>query len=1850
MIPLGQAAPADVPVRISPAIQGQWRWTDPQTLSFRPDPETALSPATLYTLEVEPGLVALDGTPVPALRDHHFATPRPRIEHAFFRNWLDARTPVFEIHANLPLTRQSLMEALAFRVDQTLYPVTAQASGENPDPDIATRWEIQPAQPLPQDRQVVLMARSGLQTPSGSLTGLEAPELRTFATFPAPRFLGIRYTTREGQTLLAPALPAEQGAQQSIAPADPESYMELVFTSPVRIRDAAAHIRFEPALTLAPPWEGYYDFDPTQTPHSKGDTYSLSLPTAPLPVKAYAITVHGTLSDAFGRKVDRTRVAHFTTDHMKPAFYLPNNTAVLEKNIPSELPLALTNIENFRILGTVLDGQGLRDVDSGPQALRLPENSPRTLAAGIRPLIPESGVISGEITTRPQVDTWEGAGRFLAIVSPWQVVAKIGHFNSLVWVTDLTTGLPVSNVRIRIREGRDEGLQLEEKNIAEALTNSHGIALLPGTAALDPEQRIAGRGEYREDKPLWFLEARLAADLVLFPLDWRFVVHPWRLANPPVDSSAEAPLGHIRAWGLTPQGIYRTGETMDWKLYVRNQDLTGLIPPPLSGWTLKLVDPRDQEIFIQENLVLSAFGAVHGSVVIPEDGAVGRYRFLLSHKDNPRIFTPLSVMVTDFSTAPFRTSAEISAKQTKPGETVQLKAAAQLHAGGAYTDAPVRIRSHIRPQPFSPANPTLKDFYFDSLSGKEEIPDIPLADMGRKLDAHGKASLSVQIPETDLAFGLLMMEAAVSDERGKSVSATRSIPFEGRDRLVGIRALNWMQQAGRAAEFRLMVADSQGRVIPGVPIHFTAERQEVSVVRAKGAGNAYTPRHSIQWKQVASTRILSGKEPVDGVFVPDTPGLWRVTVEIRDKAQRIHKTRLPVWVAGKGAVVWENEEDQRLELIPEKDTLRVGDTARILVKNPFPGATALITVERYGILSHEVRVLEDAAQILELPIGPAALPGCYVSVSLLSPRVGEARIPEEGPDLGKPAFRSGYLRLTVTAPDQRIPIQVKTEKESYKPGEQVTLDLSLPGNLYGKTELCVAVLDSAIFDLLPQGRKHFDPHTGLYTPVSAMDLETYALLTRLLGMQRLDAKGATPAGDGGGLRPRENFRGVAYWNPSLLPDKEGKIRVSFSAPDNLTGWEVLAMAVTPGERMGTGHALFRVNRPTEIRPVMPNFLRKGDQAQAAFSVFNRTEKAREIEIRAQVKTENLPPETQHFTAPLAPWERRIFSLPLNASSAGLLRMEVSAKDDLDGDAMAHTLTIEDPVFLETQALSGVTEEREEIIALKVARDARTDVGGLGIRLSPSRISAVEEPLLFLKDYPYACWEQQLARAMGAALYLSMMDYLPDEVTWKEAEQLPAEILAQATRFQRENGSMAYFPAAGGGENPFLSAFTALIFARLSDFGFMPDPLVHQKLNLYLDTLLRKDLTQTPILNRTSRMMILLARAGQTDSDAQLFERLRPDPATDGLFATALYLEAAARSGLPYAELAPVVNSLLARTHKSASGLAVQDEKSLAHPWLMGSHTRTQAAVLMAMIRLSQMPDAPKELKGYPALLLAELLEKQGALARWQGTQDNLFAAMATAEYALTYETGKVHMDLEVRDGAGLEGSTRFRDIRDTAVRFTRPMNEKDPGLHREIRIHKKGRGPVYYTAALRFATQTAKDAVDNGIHVRFRILHINDRPVEEGKIPTLSRGDRVELAFDIRNTQLLHFIMAEIPLPAGLEAVNPHLATSLDLEEGRIPDPPEGIRHGSPWPFYHQELRHQQVRFFAEELPAGVWRLRFTAQAIAEGNFQMPAPHAQALYRPDIWGRDSDRILSIQSSRQEEPGAETAGHSVPLLP
>ena len=1375
VVPVGrmERSASEIPITIQPPLACEWRWLNPSTLACQLGEKTALAPATSYRITVNPGIRAEDGATLASPVTHSFTTERPKVTDTWFKTWRSPGTPQIQVRFDQPVTRDSAADHLYFQgAGGERFAVEAAEDPEVPAEERDDRiWLVSPQQELPLAQPMALHVEPGIVSEQGPEPGVEDRVVVELATFPEFRFLGINCTNNNGDEVTIPPtqpLPDAQAGQPRCNPLQP---VGLLFSAPVIKEIVKEHLHVTPDLAGGrkdyDPWESVYSSSHLSEPHEKDTTYRVALPGFKKAAETYRLEaqVQG-FQDEFGRPLAQPITMEFATDHRVPDYALLHHMSVLEKGVDSELPLVVTNLEQVILDFETLTAQG----GAAQQQKVIPIPRVADLAfkipMDVRGLISApSGVIQGNISSDPATEHPRGPSWFFSQVTPFDVHLKLGHYNTVVWITDFATGQPVSGVQVQIYTGTLRALNAKAAVRSQAVTNDDGIAVLSGSSRLDPGLKLANA--YGEADKYLMLRCQKGDDIALLPLHQDFQVDLYDYSGEYIGSSLAARYGHIHTWGTTAQGVYKLGDTVQYKLYVRDQDNRHFVPAPRAGYALKVVDPTGKPVHEVKSFKLNEFGAYDGEFVAPKTGAVGWYRFELSatfRKDER--WEPMRVLVSDFTPAPFRVTTDLNGDLFQPGDKVAVTTQARLHGGGPYADAHARITAMVHAGQLEPPTPLARGFMFDTIL--ENKPDTQTVFQGEgRLDNKGNLHTEITLSESPIVYGDLKVESAVRDDRGKSIARMASAKYVGRDRYVGLRQPEWDWQVGKPAQVLALVVDPRGNPVAGTPVKVSFEWEQTKAARVKGAGNAYLTQYSNEWVAAGGCDLVSAAEPVECTFTPQKAGNYKVTATVTDTHGRAHSSTLTPFASGKGDVVWETRTGNALQIIPEKKEYKVGEKARYLVKNPFPGARALITIERYGVLKSWVTTFKDATPMVEFEVEPDFIPGYYLSVLVMSPRVDKP-IDANEVDLGKPAFRMGYVEVPVKDPYKELVIEVKPERQTYKPRETVAVDLVAhtrqpDGPSPDKVppmELAVAVLDEAVFDLLRTGREYFDPYKGFYS-MDTLDMRNYNLLMGLVGRQKFEKKGASAGGDGGpDLALRSVFKFVSYWNPSLKPDAQGHAGIQFQVPDNLTGWRVLAMAVTPEDRFGLGDTTFQVNQPTELRPVLPNQVTEGDSFQAGFTVMNRTASPRtlQVSLKAQGPIELAGGEqargiTQTVIA--EPYKRYTVWLPLKAQRSGEIKLTAIAGDQIDRDGLQQTLKVLKRYSLETAASYGTTTENEVIEPILFPTGIRTDVGGLSLTIAPTVIGNIEGAFKYMRDYPYICWEQQLTKGVMASQYQSL---------------------------------------------------------------------------------------------------------------------------------------------------------------------------------------------------------------------------------------------------------------------------------------------------------------------------------------------------------------------------------------------------------------------------------------------------------------------------------------------------------------
>lgn len=1897
VVPVGrmERSAAELPISITPSLDCEWRWLNTTSLACQLKADRPMLPATSYKLTIQPGIKAEDGVTIAEPFEHSFVTARPAVSDYWFRNWRSPGTPLILVSMNQPVTKESLEAHMFFALDDGAKRVPVIASEippgsqekrlVNPTSDVQVdvvvteqqpadprKWYIQPKTELPLDAKVDLTVEPGVKSVSGNELGIEERVFVEFYTFPEFRFLGVRCRANDDTELMfTPGSPAPEKS------CNPLGRSTLVFSAPVMKEEVKAGLKVTPDLaggrTDFDPWESVYTYSHLEESHESAEDYEVGLPYYLKAAQAYQLqAAAGSIKDEFGRTLAADVSAEFRTDHREPKFVNANRYSVLEKAVDSHLPLFVTNLTQVGMSFEMLTAAGVQSDQSHTIDLPKVEDIAFAIPIKVREILGgKSGVITGEYSTTPHttVPEYSSSAKFFSQVTPFSVHAKLGHFNSLVWVTSLESGLPVSGATVQIIVGKLNRFAAHPEILSRGITDKDGAALLDGTERIDPSLTMLESWNDAEDK--LFVKVIKGDDIALLPITYDFSIYPSTSGDGYIDQFMRSKLGHLKAWGSTAQGVYKVGDKVEFKLYIRNHNNDQFVPAPRDGYSLEVIDPMDKVVHTVSAFTLNEFGGYSGEFLVPSNGTVGQYRFVVKSEDSEYKLQPMTVLISDFTPAPFRVQSEVTAQSFTVADTVHASAAARLHAGGPYGKAPVRINSLIRERSIAPSDPKAEGFNFSSTASYDPQTIFSLEET---LDDQGNFATEFKIPETPIQYGTLEVESAVKDDRGKSVANQTSAKFFSRDRFLGLKLDGWVLDAGKPASIRTIVIDQEGKIATGAPLKVTIKRQQVVASRVKGAGNAYLTNYETKIIDVSECLLVSAAEPLPCTFTPPEPGIYDITGTVTDTKGREQTNKLSQWVVGKGDYIWQSEPGFELQVMPEKRGYKVGDTARFLVQNPYPGAKALITLERYGTMKRWTQTLSGSSEIVEFPVTADHVPGFYLSVVVMSPRVDKP-VDENQVDLGKPAFRMGYAQIEVKDPYKEIVLEVKPQAEVYKPRERVVVDISAKTR-QGKTpkmEFAVAVLDESVFDLIQGGRKYYDPYKGFYE-LEGLDLKNFNLLKELVGRRKFEVKGGTPGG-GGGLdsEARTMFKFVSYWNPSLKADAQGQAKIEFEVPDNLTGWRVLVMAVTPEDRMGLGEGTFKVNKETEIRPALPNQVTEGDSFEAAFTVMNRTDKPRTLDVKlaaeGRVKPDGADAAVVRSSQILAkPYERVKVTLPVTSSADGEIAFTVSARDGIDSDTLKLSLPVKKRSALEAAATYGSTDGNAAKDSVLFPKEIRTDVGRLSVVVSSTVIAGLEGAFEYMKLYPYLCWEQILSKGVMASHYNNLKRYLSKSFSWNDTAKMPETTLSLAASFQAPNGGMTFFVPKDEYVSPYLSAYTAIAFNWLIESGYkVPEP-VETALHGYLLEMVRKDVMPdfySKGMASSTRAVALAALAERNkltrDEVTRHFSHLKEMD----LFGAAHFMFALIKVGKTDEMQQKVVAHILAHANETGGKFIFQEDLDYAWTRIMTSTLRTNCAVLSALVAFEAAHPNGTALGDVPFKLVRALTQTRKQKGHWENTQENMFCMEALADYARHYEKSEPDFKVEAYLGDDRLGEKQYKGFEEQVTEFSKPITAADPGRKTEVRLEKTGTGRFYYSTRLEYSPLTPRaESVNSGIEVRREYSVERNGKWELLKPPmTVGSGELVRVDLFVTLPAQRNFVVVNDPIPGGLEPVNRDLATASTVDADKADTP--GASGGKPlyaqgsiwwdlrdwrdfnvsfWSFYHKELRHDSARFYSEYLPQGNYHLSYVAQAIAPGSFVVMPTHAEEMYDPDVFGQSGASQLSVAVQSPVGQSSGVAAH------
>jgi uncharacterized protein YfaS (alpha-2-macroglobulin family) len=1402
-------------VMFQPAIEGTAHWIDESTLAFTP--KTHWPIGIRVDVTISDSLRGFDGAALKVPVRWSFETPHARIvsvspSQEYEVKWIKP-DQVFDTHWSLPTSVADAERHCSFLMGDRTVPVSATLG---PLPETA---------PRERPGRAVQLLRLSPKTPlslatAGKLVCKGAGEHGDFV---------LPFTTYGDLRVV------EHGPASGVVADSAE--VKLTFSNPVDPDDVLAHLTIEPK-----PGRGALNATSrSDATVVVGGTYAASV--------QYTVTVRPGVRDSFGQKLATEHSFSFTPGDNSPQLALHSGLYVVESSQPL-YPVFTRNVQQVEVrvakvpeerivpflttlhLSESLPAPNLSKLGIHAQVHGLDASGKHNhwkegtlnlpALAGTNAAPRGLYYIEGFAPETEKKDQ-PSAHRIVASVTDLGLVAKIATSQGLVWVNSLATGKPVAGAQIAIR---DKGGKVKWSG----KTDASGLAMTPGWDKLTPaatkrrgnRDRDGDEGEGEGEGDDFdgggdddtggniYIIAKNEGDLAVLSDRWRPGTAAWAFGVSP-----ERTPGSLKVRGFieTDRGLYRPGDTVHIKGLVRTATPGApLRVPAKERAAIQVVDPRDEVIF-DKTVTTGAFGGFAFDLPTGAEAHLGDYRISATVRGQS--------FRENFSVQEYRPATfQVELRPLKPSYMIGEKLSAHVRAnyfyGAPLRQARVQYSVRLRDR-YVTFDGELAPYTFSDSAALEAMDYGPGRDSSRsdllsdgeaKTDKDGNFTFSVPLKaDKSILPQDVLIEAEVADESGQSRHGQVVVPAHSAALYVGVKA-DWLAAEGQPIKVNLVATDTQGKRIAARQVNVAASLRTWKC----GASSLYFYHCEPKDEPLeARTVDIPASGTGETTFVVTKPGELVLRATAKDASGRATRASQFVYVWGAGETSWRDDNTTHMNLTPDKKQYKPGDTARVLVQAPYPG-TALVTVERDAVLSSRLVELK-MAETIEVPLSERDLPNVYVSVVLIKGRTGKG----DGP---RPKLRMGLTTLNVVPDRKRLTVSVAADQAEYRPGSTVTATIKVvdAAGAPVRAEVALAAADEGVLSLVAY--KTPDPMAIFYAPWS-LGVETATSYERFAHRSEPEDDEAG-VGDGAGdlsenRHVRSHFLPTAFWHPALHTEPDGTAKVTFTAPDQLTAFRLMAVAADAGDRFGSSDSKFRVAKPFALHPMLPRFLVVGDDARVGVVVENDTAAAGQVTIDALVSGVVLRGERKRrVTVPAGARVPVVFDA--RAEQSGSARFRFSGALGKDTDDVEVTLPVEEVASPETRVvLEGSTTT---MASAQVAEpgDAIPGTSTLDVALDGTGLAGVSEGLRYLIEYPYGCLEQTTSRVVPLVALSDLAGQL--QIAGIAGPKLRHYIeagVAKIERFQAEDGQFSLWQ--GGQGEPYLTAFALYGLKQAQAGGF-----------------------------------------------------------------------------------------------------------------------------------------------------------------------------------------------------------------------------------------------------------------------------------------------------------------------------------------------------------------------------------------------------------------------------------------------
>ena len=1378
---------------------------------------------------------------------------------------------------------------------------------------------------------------------------------------------------------------------------------------------------------------------------------------------------------------------------------------------------------------------------------------------------------------------------------------QLNQLNNLYWVTNMSNLEPVSGSKVDLYKRVSNSDQVSFAS--SYYTNDQGVALTKVVPALSAA--IISKGN---------------DSTVIFSSMSRF------------DWASEA-YNNKRIYLYTDKPIYRPNQEVSMKgIYRLEYDGNYEI---YQGKNVKLTvfNPRSDEIFTTDTAI-SDFGTFNASFILPENAALGNYRYCINDSYSCGFFD-----VEEYVPAPFEVTVQSDKEEYISKDTANLEINAKYYFGVALDSGEVTYTV------------SSQNYYFDRYDkeyfhfGTAEswwyyynYGDKFLLRGKAELDSNGKAKISQLLDfeglfkEDERKSKIIVFDVTVKNSQGQSISSQKSFLVHAGEFYLGIKTDKYFVGKNESFNVKVKSVDTKGKEIRVRNGSLALYKIEWDYAKRQEAGGGY----AYTWQKKRDLVTKSDFETdASGNYIKemkiDKEGQYEIEASAKDTKNNLVRSSYTIYVYGEGSVSVRPTSDTELEIEAEKNNLNVNEEARIIIKSPYPKAKALIAVERGKIFDYQIKEIQGNLYNYNFLIKEEYIPNIYVTVLLMS----------ENPEV-----KYGKLQLDINTDEKELDISVTPNKKTYLPGESITLDVLAKDNSGNpvSAELSLAVVDLSVLAL--KGNPKKDPVSFFYGGFP-LTVSTASNIKNILIEPVYDTKG------GGGtseealaVKKRGIFKETAFWQAIVNTDSKGKASITFTLPDNLTTWQAEALGITKDTKVGVAYEEFMTKKDLMVVPLKPRFVLPGDEFYVGAQIFNQSDSKQNLSVSFDSLTLSLLNDKGLKEIKLDSNKSETVYFNVKASSQmdkGEHKFIISVKGKGLEDTVEMSIVINRNNTYETIATSNYTNKDIAREYIYLPDYVIQDRGSLSVKSSATLAVFLSDSLNYLLQFPYGCSEQLASKLNGIAVVKKGLNIpnLSDKLKLEKIkdsgmeytiEQVVDITLAKLYANQQWDGGFALWV---NGESSYYTTLHVLdTLNNLSQAGFPVNQNSISRAASYLTEKVRSRFIyedERGYRNRLIMTSYTLFSLPSFQSDNFLKDEmvkiinnnafLQDQANSNSLSYLAMI---ASKAGFSSQMKDKVFNVLDNKLQIDARGASLNPGRDYFWRYY---ETPIKDTSLYLKAQVADKRDNTMNEKVLRWLLNSR--EKDGA---WGSTNNTVSVIDAMTDFLVWKRETESNFSFNLAVNDKNEGSFEFNaDTILDQFKTEIPVSQISFDKINTVTFSKKNNNQLannlYYDMALRYYLPADQIAPrDEGFSIERNFYSLEDK---ENKTPVLEAtvGEPLRAHLKITVPDDRRFVAIEDYIPAGMEIINLDLAT--EQKSLRLQEKEEGVTDRELYPDY-EELRDDRAFFFKEELYPGVYEYDYFVRPLIKGKFTHLPAVVSEMYFPENFGRTNAGYFVIK--------------------